>query len=134
MIVEKKGEEIEEGKRCLIIDDSLSRKTGKAIEFAGKLWDHVDTGYTLGLRLLLLFFMIAKVFAIGFLFTPGERQNEQKLYGLTKKQLKRQHTKCRIPDSKGDKRGWEVDMSKTDMAVIMIRKAICCLKYFHMPL
>ena len=37
VIVEKKTETINEGKRCLIIDDSLLDKTGKTIEFAGKL-------------------------------------------------------------------------------------------------
>jgi len=49
-------------------------------------------------------------------------------YGLTKKQLKRQHTKCRVKDSEGEKRSREVDMSKTDVAIIMIKKAIRCLK------
>jgi len=53
-IVEKKGEAETQAKRCLIIDDSLLHKTGKSIEFVGKLWDHVDHGYKLGLRLLLL--------------------------------------------------------------------------------
>ena len=53
-IVEKKGQAETQAKRCLIIDDSLLHKTGKAIEFVGKLWDHVDHGYKLGLRLLLL--------------------------------------------------------------------------------
>ena len=33
----KKGAAEIQGKRCLIIDDSLLEKTGKAIEFAGKL-------------------------------------------------------------------------------------------------
>ena len=37
VIVEKRTEIINEGKRCLIIDDSLLDKTGKTIEFAGKL-------------------------------------------------------------------------------------------------
>ena len=52
-IVEKKGQAETQAKRCLIIDDSLLHKTGKAIEFVGKLWDHVDHGYKL-VRLLLL--------------------------------------------------------------------------------
>ncbi len=55
-------------------------------------------------------------------------KNEHKPYGLTKKQLKGQHTKCRIQGSEGHQRSQEVDMSKTDVAVIMIKKAIRCLK------
>lgn len=124
-IVEKKGEEVREGKRCLIIDDSLLNKTGKAIAFVGKLWDHVDNGYKLGLRLLLLCYYDGKSnLPLDFSLHREKGKNEQKPYGLTKKQLKGQHRKCRIPDSEGEKRSREVDMSKTDVAVIMIKKVI----------
>ena len=42
--------------------------------------------------------------------------------------MKGQHTKCRVQDSESEKRSREVDMSKMDVAVIMIKKAIRCLK------
>lgn len=128
-IVEKKGAAVTEGKRCLIIDDSLLNKTGKAMEFVGKLWDHADHGYKLGYRLLLLCYYDGKSnLPLDFSLHREKGKNEQKPYGLTKKQLKGQHKKCRIQDSEGDKRSREVDMSKTDVAVIMIKKAIRCLK------
>ena len=128
-IVEKKGEAVTEGKRCLIIDDSLLNKTGKAIEFVGKLWDHVDNGYKLGLRLLLLCFYDGKSnLPLDFSLHREKGKNEQKPYGLTKKQLKGQHTKFRMQNSEGEMRSREVDMSKADVAVIMIKKAIRCLK------
>jgi hypothetical protein len=128
-IVEKKGQAERQAKRCLIIDDSLLHKTGKAIEFVGKLWDHVDHGYKLGLRLLLLCYYDGKSnLPLDFSLHREKGKNEQKPYGLTKKQLKGQHTKCRVQDSQSEKRSREVDMSKMDVAVIMIKKAIRCLK------
>jgi Transposase DDE domain len=128
-IVEKKGQAETKAKRCLIIDDSLLHKTGKAIEFVGKLWDHVDHGYKLGLRLLLLCYYDGKSnLPLDFSLHREKGKNEQKPYGLTKKQLKGQHTKCRVQDSESEKRSREVDMSKMDVGVIMIKKAIRCLK------
>ncbi|HVB03585.1 MAG TPA: hypothetical protein VNE41_07675, partial [Chitinophagaceae bacterium] len=53
VIVELRGQSGKPGERGLIIDDSLLGKTGKAIEFVGRLWDHVTHGSKLGLRLLL---------------------------------------------------------------------------------
>jgi len=128
-IAEKKGEATGQGRRCLIIDDSLLEKTGKAIEFVGKLWDHVDNSYKLGMRLLLLCYYDGKSnLPLDFSLHREKGKNVQKPYGLTKKQLKRQHTNKRIQDSEGDIRSREVDMPKTDMAVIMIKKALRCLK------
>jgi hypothetical protein len=129
LIVEKKGAAITEAKRCLIIDDSLLDKTGKSIEFAGKLWDHVNHSYKLGLRLLLLCYYDGKSnLPLDFSLHREKGKNEQKPYGLTKKQLKGQYKKHRIHDSESDKRVREVDMSKTDVGITMIKKALRCLK------
>ncbi|MEJ7681473.1 MAG: hypothetical protein WKG06_27205 [Segetibacter sp.] len=129
VIVEKKSQEVNEGKRCLIIDDSLLEKTGKAIEFAGKLWDHVNHGYKLGLRLLLLCYYDGKSnLPLDFSLHREKGKNEQKPYGLTKKQLKRQYKRCRPQDSESGKRAREVDMSKTNVAIVMIKRALGFLK------
>ncbi len=128
-IVERKAQEVNEGKRCLIIDDSLLDKTGKAIEFAGKLWDHVNHTYKLGLRLLLLCYYDGKSnLPLDFSLHREKGKNEQKPYGLTKKQLKGQYKGCRIQNSESDKRAREVDRSKTDVGIAMIKRALRFLK------
>ena len=115
VIIETKAE-VTPDKRCLIIDDSLLHKTGKAIEFAGKLWDHVNHSYKLGLRLLLLCYYDGKSnLPLDFSLHREKGKNEQKPYGLTKKQLKRQYKGYRVQESESDKRAREVDMSKTDV-------------------
>lgn len=129
VIVEKKAQEVNEGKRCLIIDDSLLDKRGKTIEFAGKLWDHVTHSYKLGLRLLLLcYYDGTSNLPLDFSLHREKGKNEQKPYGLTKKQLKEQYKRCRIQDSESDKRAQEVDRSKTDVGIAMIKRALKFLK------
>jgi hypothetical protein len=129
VIVEKKAQEVNEGKRCLIIDDSLLNKRGKTIEFAGKLWDHVTHSYKLGLRLLLLcYYDGTSNLPLDFSLHREKGKNEQKPYGLTKKQLKRQYKRCRIQNSESDKRALEVDRSKTDVGIAMIKRALKFLK------
>ncbi|MEO8772594.1 MAG: transposase [Ferruginibacter sp.] len=128
VIIERKAEATVD-KRCLIIDDSLLNKTGKAIEFAGKLWDHVNHGYKLGLRLLLLCYYDGKSnLPLDFSLHREKGKNEQKPYGLTKKQLKRQYKGCRVAEGESDKRAREVDMSKIDVGIAMIKRALRCLK------
>ena len=129
VIVENKTQEINEGKRCLIIDDSLLDKRGKTIEFAGKLWDHVNHSYKLGLRLLLLcYYDGMSNLPLDFSLHREKGKNEQKPYGLTKKQLKGQYTRCRIQGNESYKRAREVDMSKTDVGIAMIKRALSFLK------
>jgi len=112
-------------KRCLIIDDSLLDKRGRTIEFAGKLWDHVSHSYKLGLRLLLLCYYDGKsMLPLDFSLHREKGKNEQKPYGLTKKQLKEQYKRCRIPGSESDKRAKEADMSKADVGIAMIKRAL----------
>lgn len=129
VIIERKGEATTQANRCLIIDDSLLSKTGKVIEFTGKLWNHVNHSYELGLRLLLLCYYDGKSnLPLDFSLHREKGKNEQKPYGLTKKQLKRQHKGCRVAESESDKRAREVDMSKTDVGIAMIKRALRLLK------
>ncbi len=113
----------------MIIDDSLLDKRGKAIEFAGKLWDHVNHGYNLGLRLLLLCYYDGKSnLPLDFSLHREKGKNDQKPYGLTKKQLKGQYKRSRIDQSESDKRAREADMSKTDVGLAMIKKSASMFK------
>lgn len=129
VIVEKKGAAETQAKRCLILDDSLLHKTGRAIEFTGKLFDHVNHSYQLGLRLLLLCYYDGKSnLPLDFSLHRERGKNEQKPYGLTKKQLKGQYKGCRDANSESDKRAREVDSSKTDVGIAMIKRALRLLK------
>jgi hypothetical protein len=110
VITENKEQQVnkDKRKRCLIIDDSLLDKRGKKIEFTGKLWDHVSHSYKLGLRLLLLgYYDGMSTLPLDFSLHREKGKNEQKPYGLTKKQLKEQYKRYRIMGSESDKRAKE---------------------------
>lgn len=127
IVIVKAGRQQEHtGKRCLIIDDSLLDKTGKTIEFAGRLWDHVTHSYKLGLRLLLLcYYDGTSTLPLDFSLHRERGKNEQKPYGLTKKQLRDQYKQTdRIAGSESDKRAREVDRSKIDVGIAMIKRAL----------
>ena len=53
-LIAKESEEKDCNPRCLIIDDSLLPKSGKRIEFIGKVYDHCSHTYNLGIKLLTL--------------------------------------------------------------------------------
>jgi len=134
-ITENKEQQLnkDKRKRCLIIDDSLLDKRGRTIEFAGKLWDHVSHSYKLGLRLLLLCYYDGKsTLPLDFSLHREKGKNEQKPYGLSKTQLKEQYKRCRIPGSESDKRANEADMSKTDVGIAMIKRALEFLQVDYM--
>jgi len=125
VIVELRGQSGKPGERCLIIDDSLLGKTGKAIEFVGRLWDHVTHGSKLGLRLLLSCYYDGKsTIPVDFSIHREKGKNDQKPYGLTKKQLKGQYRKCRQADSQGCKRESETDKTKSEVGMEMIKRAL----------
>ncbi len=129
VIVDKKAHQVNESKRCLILDDSLLDKKGRTIEFAGKLWDHVNHGYKLGLRLLLLcYYDGMSNLPLDFSLHREKGKNEQKPYGLTKKQLRNQYKGCRIEGSESDIRAGEVDISKIDAGIAMIKRALKVFK------
>lgn len=127
-IVAEKGDPTE-GKRCLIMDDSLLPKTGRKIEFVGRLWDHVTHRSLLGLRLLLMCYYDGKsTIPVDFSIHRELGKNEQKPYGLSKKHLKQQHRNTRTDGSEGHQRAMEVDQSKIDIGIQMIKRALKSLK------
>lgn len=128
-IVAAQGDSVEAGNRCLIIDDSLLAKTGRRMEFVGRLWDHVSHRSLLGLRLLLLCYYDGKsTLPIDFSIHRERGKNEKKPYGLSKRHLKEQYKKCRDEDSEGHQRAIEVDQSKADIGIQMIKRALRYLK------
>ena len=128
-IVATRGEAIEVGKRCLIIDDSLLTKTGRKIEYVSRLWDHVTHRSLLGLRLLLMCYYDGKsTIPVDFSIHRERGKNEKMPYGLPRKHLKQQYKKRRTEGSEGHQRAMEVDKSKADIGIRMIRRALRFLK------
>lgn len=128
-IVAAKGEEVEAGNRCLIIDDSLLGKTGRKIEYVSRLWDHVTHRSILGLRFLLLCYYDGRsTLPIDFSIHRELGKNEQKPYGLTKRHLKQQHRNGRTEGSEGHQRAQEVDKSKIEIGIQMIKRGLRYLK------
>lgn len=127
-IIAAKGDPTE-GKRCLIMDDSLLPKTGRKMEYVGRLWDHVTHRSLLGLRLLLMCYYDGKsTIPVDFSIHRELGKNEQKPYGLSKKHLKQQHRNLRTDGSEGHQRAMEVDQSKIDIGIQMINRALKYLK------
>ncbi len=104
-IVSTKGAESEDGKRCLILDDSLLPKRGRRIEKVSRLWDHVTHRSLLGLRLLLMCYYDGKsTIPVDFSLHREKGQNKKMPYGLKKKHLKEQYKKDRSKGSEGYQR------------------------------
>lgn len=109
--------------RCMIIDDSTLEKTGKKIEFIGKVFDHCLHSYQLGMKLLTLGWWDGKSFIpldFSLHHEPGKKNNR----GLKARELKQQFTKERPLDCPSVKRIAELSINKIDQAVSMIRCAI----------
>lgn len=111
--------------KCLVIDDSVLAKTGRFIEKVSRLWDHVSHGYVLGYKFLALTYWDGtSCIPVDFSVHREKGKNESKPFGLKKKELKKQYNKKREPDSCGYKRAKEVDISKIENAVQMIKRAL----------
>lgn len=111
--------------KCLVIDDSVLAKTGKFIEKVSRLWDHVSHSYVLGFKLLALTYWDGtSCIPVDFSVHREKGKNESKPFGLKKKEMKRQYKKKRDRDSCGYKRAKEVDISKIESAVSMIKRAM----------
>lgn len=123
-IVKKKGEAPDNSSpKCLIVDDTLLAKSGKKMEFIGKVFDHCTGGYKLGMKVLTLGFWDGKSF-IPLDFTvhnePGKKQDR----GLKKRVLEDQFAKQRHADTPGAARVAEIAHDKISSAITMIRRAI----------
>lgn len=107
----------------LIIDDTTSPKTGKAIEFIGKVFDHTKHTYNLGMKVLTLGYWDGKSF-IPLDFSIHNENGKKGLRGLKTKEIANQFTKTRLSTDASIKRTEEVTMSKLDVAIDMIKRAV----------
>jgi len=111
------------GITCFVLDDTDIEKTGKTIEFIGRIFNHVTKRYPLGFKLLLLGFWDGKSL-IATDCSLHREKGKKRTYGLTKKELKSQFSKKRDSKSPGKKRVDELDMKKGEVAVSMLKRAV----------
>jgi Transposase DDE domain len=122
-IVKSKGEEPQKGSiRCFIIDDTVIEKTGKYIEGVTKVFDHVTHKSVLGLKMLVLGYWDGLNF-LGVDFTVHRELGKNNKGGLTNKEQRLQHKKVREKDSCTAQRKKELDESKIDAAIKMLKRA-----------
>lgn len=111
--------------RCMVFDDTVIAKTGKLIEKASRVWDHVSNGYVLGFKLLLMGYWDGISFVpLDFSYHRERGKNKEKPFGLKKKEMKKQYKKKRTPGTYNHERAEEADMSKIDIAIKMFKRAI----------
>ncbi|MCP3932181.1 MAG: transposase [Bacteroidetes bacterium] len=109
--------------KCFILDDTDLVKTGKTIEFIGKIFNHVTHTYPLGFKMLTLGLFDGKSL-IAADFSLHREKGKLGNYGMSKKERKAQFHKKRIKGSPSNKRVQELDEKKTEVAVSMIKRAV----------
>jgi hypothetical protein len=111
--------------RCLIVDDTDLHKTGRHIEFMGRIFSHVSRTSILGFKGLVMAFHDGKsLFALDVALHCEKGKNQKKPYGLTPTQAKERYSKKRTNQSIAKKRTQECFISKIDSMISMIRLAI----------
>ncbi len=111
------------GITCFVLDDTDIEKTGKTMEFIGRIFNHVTKRYPLGFKLLLLGFWDGKSL-IATDCSLHREKGQKGTYGLTKKELNSQFSKKRDNNSPGKKRVDELGMKKGEVAVSMLKRAV----------
>jgi len=106
-----------------ILDDTQLDKSGKNIEFIGKVFDHCSKGYSLGIKLLTLGFWDGKSFSpVDFSMhnEPGKTGKR----GLKVDDLRKQFSKQRDEKSPSFKRAREVEKDKVQSSIDLIATAV----------
>lgn len=109
--------------KCFVLDDTDLVKTGKTIEFIGKVFNHVTRTYPLGFKMLTLGLYDGKSL-IAADFSLHREKGKLGNYGMSKKDRKAQFHKKRSKESPSSKRVKELDKKKTEVAVSMIKRAV----------
>lgn len=114
----------------LIFDDTTVEKSGKKMEFLGRVWDHVKQRSVLGFKILVMLYWDGKSsLPLDFSLHREKGKRESHPYGMTKKDLRRQYSKKRIKESESSKRIQELDTDKITMMLKMFYSAVYrCLK------
>jgi len=111
--------------RCLIFDDTVLEKSGKKIEHIGRVWDHVKQRCVLGFKLLvMLYWDGTSSIPLDFSIHREKGQKDDKPYGMSKKELRRQFSKKRTKDAESRQRIEELDTNKIWMMLKMFYSAV----------
>jgi hypothetical protein len=122
-LITKASEEMDSIPKFLIIDDSLLPKSGKRIEFIGKVYDHCSHSYNLVIKLLTLGFFDGKSF-MPLDFSLHNESGKTQKRGVKEKDLKAQFSKKREQSTAGYHREIEVSKDKISTALSMVKTAI----------
>jgi hypothetical protein len=108
---------------CLIIDDTDLQKTGKCIEFIGRIFSHVGKGSILGFKSLNLAFWTGHNLLHLDFSLHGElgKRGDQ---GMRSKEIDARFSKARCKDTPGYKRTEEYSEKKTIITIQMILRAL----------
>lgn len=120
-LVFTKSEDTNDLPTCLVVDDSLLDKSGKTMEFVGKVFDHCTHTYRLGIKILTLGYTDGKTF-LPLDFSIHNEPGKNGKRGLKTKELKSQFTKIRDQQSNGHERAEEVSVDKITNAINMIKR------------
>lgn len=126
-LIDENSDQNADNPKCLIVDDTQLDKTGKTIEFIGKVFDHCSHTYRLGMKVLTLGYSDGKTF-IPIDFSIHNETGKQGKRGLKAKELKTQFSKKRNSKSSGYERESEVSLDKISSALKMIKR--CIKKWF----
>jgi hypothetical protein len=111
--------------RYLIFDDTTVEKSGKKMEYLGRVWDHVKQRSVLGFKILVAMYWDGKQsIPIDFSIHNEKGKNESRPYGMSKSDKRKQYNKKRIKESEGSSRIKELDTSKIKMMLRMLYSAI----------
>ncbi|MEI7501587.1 MAG: transposase [Bacteroidota bacterium] len=121
-LTQKNGEAQNEIK-CFVLDDTDLEKTGKTIEFIGRIFSHVTHRYIFGFKLLVLCFWDGKSLITAD-FSLHREKGKQGNYGISQKEKNAQFRKKRDKKAASAKRVQELDMKKTDVAISMVKRAV----------
>ena len=116
---------------CLMIDDTDFPKTGRRMENIGRVRSHLEHRSILGFKALFLGItdgISQMLLDFAILGEKGRKGN----YGMSEKELSKRYTTKRDEDAAVHTRLDEYSMSKIDLAVEMIRRAIkhkICFRY-----
>lgn len=108
---------------CLMVDDTDYPKTGRRMENIGRVHSHVEHKSVLGFKALFMGITDGTsqmLLDFALLGEKGKKGN----YGMSDKELKRRFTKERNEEAAVQERINEYSMSKIDLMISMIKRAI----------
>ena len=111
--------------RCLIADDTDFPKTGRKMEFIGRIYSHVTHSSILAFKGLFMGYHDGKsFFGLDFSLHGEKGKNEKKPFGITLSQARKRYTKRRATKSHGKIRKNEYLITKIASLISMVRVAI----------